>query len=102
MAPARPRGIDDSRSETSSSMTNLKDRSLLGPAGTSAVAKGKRVNSSLHSGLSVNAKALPNGTAATAPVDSDSNVARVCVSYVMSGGISHNILFCLHGTCMEV
>lgn len=82
MAPARPRGIDDSRSETSSSITNLKDRSLLGPAGTSAIAKGRRVNSSLQSGLSLNAKALPNGTPAAAPVDSESNVARVRVSRV--------------------
>jgi len=77
MAPARPRGVDDSRSETSSSITNLKDRSLLGPAGTSAIAKGKRVNSNLHSGISVSAKALPNGTAAAAPVDSDVNIPRI-------------------------
>jgi hypothetical protein len=77
MAPARPRGIDDSRSETSSSITNLKDRSLLGPSNTSAIAKGKRVHSSLHSGLFLDAKSLPNGASAPAPVDSESNVARV-------------------------
>jgi hypothetical protein len=82
MAPARPRGVDDSRSETSSSITNLKDRSLLGPAGTSAIAKGRRANSNLQSGLSLNAKALPNGTPAGAAVDSESNVARVRVSRV--------------------
>lgn len=80
MAPARPRGIDDSRSETSSSITNLKDRSLPGPSNTPAIVKGKRVHSSLQSGLFIDAKSLPNGTTAPAPVDSESNVARVGLS----------------------
>jgi hypothetical protein len=97
MAPARPRGVDDSRSETSSSITNLKDRSLLGPAGTSAIAKGKRVNSTLHSGLSVNAKTLPNGTSATAPVDSDSNVARVRFSCAILMDILEELILFLNG-----
>lgn len=80
MAPARPRGVDDSRSETSSSITNLKDRSLLGPAGHSAASKGKRVVSSVqnvHQGVPLVTKNAQNGIAAAAPVETDSNIARV-------------------------
>lgn len=79
MAPTRPRGVEDSRSETSSLITNLKDRSLLGPAGNSAVAKGKRVASNTqntHPGLPSYAKNGTSGTATT-PAESDQNTARV-------------------------
>ncbi|EHY58874.1 hypothetical protein ABEF95_005549 [Exophiala dermatitidis] len=63
MPPARPRNVDDSRSETSSTVTNQKDKSVLGPTSGSGVGKGKRLASNLHASTSAN-KAAATSTAA--------------------------------------
>lgn len=42
MAPPRARNLDDSRSETSSTITNQKDKSALGGISSVGVFKGKR------------------------------------------------------------
>ena len=62
MAPTRPRVLDDSRSETSSTVTNLKDKAaLLGPVtSTAAVSKNKRNTT----GQNNSSKATNNGTGA--------------------------------------
>lgn len=61
MAPTRPRAIDDSRSETSSTITNLKDKAALGPVtGGAAVSKNKRN----MTGQNSSSKATTNGTGA--------------------------------------
>ncbi|KIX02193.1 uncharacterized protein Z518_08132 [Rhinocladiella mackenziei CBS 650.93] len=64
MPPARSRNIDDSRSETSSTITNQKEKSLFGPASGSGVSKGRRVVSSALNGSSAGNKTSTNGAAA--------------------------------------
>ncbi|EXJ90218.1 hypothetical protein A1O1_03317 [Capronia coronata CBS 617.96] len=72
MPPARPRNIDDSRSEASSTVTNQKDKAALGPTSGSGVAKGKRLASNLNTSTTAT-KAATNGigSVAAAPTDVD-------------------------------
>lgn len=82
MPPARPRNVDDSRSETSSTIANQKEKPPLGPTSGSGVSKGKRLTSNLN-GSSGASKALVNGVAIPAPPtatdgEKDPNLPRVC------------------------
>jgi len=69
MPPARPRNIDDSRSDASSTVTNQKEKSLLGATSGSGTSKGKRTASNLH-GPGGSSKAATNGSAAAAGLTS--------------------------------
>ncbi|KIV84302.1 hypothetical protein PV11_00090 [Exophiala sideris] len=76
MPPARPRNLDDSRSDASSIVTNLKDKSLLGPTSGSGVSKNKRPapNTSAANGST---KAVLNGSApAGVEAERDPNLPR--------------------------
>ncbi|KAI1628258.1 hypothetical protein EDD37DRAFT_301818 [Exophiala viscosa] len=76
MPPARPRNLDDSRSDASSIVTILKDKSLLGPTGASGVSKNKRslLNTSAPNGST---KAALNGSApAAVEAERDPNLPR--------------------------
>lgn len=82
MPPARPRILDDSRSETSSTVTNQKDKFVLGAAGGLGVSKAKRqaANANGHNGLN---KAAGNGpgpaaSAAAESSEKDPSLPRVC------------------------
>ncbi|EXJ80640.1 hypothetical protein A1O3_06924 [Capronia epimyces CBS 606.96] len=76
MAPPRPRNVDDSRSEASSTVTNQKEKTALGPSGGSGVAKGRRFASNLNVSTTAN-KAPANATAAVVDADSkDRNLPR--------------------------
>ena len=89
MPPARPRIIDDSRSETSSTVTNLKEKTLLGPTSGLGVTKGKRTalghngNNGSHKIVALNgntstaAVPLPAAPAAVEVVK-DPSLPRVC------------------------
>ena len=99
MAPVRPRGIDDSRSDASA-IASLKDRSLWGPNITTSVAsKGKRVVS--------NIEALTNGTKAsthlavstTEPAESDPGLPRVSTSLFLK---HYYLLLYGVGVCHEI
>lgn len=61
MAPTRPRAVDDSRSETSSTITNLKDKAALGPVmNATGVSKNKRNTTAQNQ----QSKAATNGAGA--------------------------------------
>ncbi|ETI27378.1 hypothetical protein G647_09568 [Cladophialophora carrionii CBS 160.54] len=66
MPPARARNVDDSRSETSSTITNQKEKSALGPTSGSGVSKGKKSVPGGHNGASVGSKATVTGNGSTA------------------------------------
>ncbi|KIW80871.1 hypothetical protein Z517_03894 [Fonsecaea pedrosoi CBS 271.37] len=83
MPPARGRNVDDSRSETSSTITNLKDKSALGPTSGSGVSKGKRFASGLNvpnagskAAMNGNGTAAAPASAAPAEEDKDPNLPR--------------------------
>ncbi|EXJ57975.1 hypothetical protein A1O7_05398 [Cladophialophora yegresii CBS 114405] len=61
MPPARARNVDDSRSETSSTITNQKEKSALGPTSGSGVSKGKKSAPGGHNGTSAGSKAAVTG-----------------------------------------
>ncbi|KIW19777.1 hypothetical protein PV08_00352 [Exophiala spinifera] len=51
--PPRPRNIDDSRSEASSTVANQKEKALLGPTGSSGITKARRTAAAnAHGGAS--------------------------------------------------
>ncbi|OCT50925.1 hypothetical protein CLCR_08830 [Cladophialophora carrionii] len=66
MPPARARNVDDSRSETSSTITNQKEKSALGPTSGSGVSKGKKSAPGGHNGASAGSKAAVTGNGSTA------------------------------------
>lgn len=83
MPPARPRNIDDSRSETSSTITNQKEKSTLPPTSVSGVLKGKRSQTS-HNGpggggnkSAVAGPPAPSTTTAE-ETEKDANQPQVC------------------------
>lgn len=103
MAP-RARNLDDSRSETSSTITNQKEKAILGPTSVSGVNKGKRVASGLN-GTSAISKGNVNGhgsaTAASAAPpaidrEKDLGVPQVCP--VPDASFAFN---CLHKVSMN-
>lgn len=61
MAPTRPRALDDSRSETSSITTNLKDKAASGPVNNAA---GVSKNKKHATGPTNQSKSATNGTGA--------------------------------------
>ncbi|KAJ9609367.1 hypothetical protein H2200_005694 [Cladophialophora chaetospira] len=86
MPPPRARNVDDSRSETSSTVTNQREKLALGPTSGSGVSKGKR--SALgHHGTNGGAKVAVNGSApalvlpaaaTAAEAEKDPSLPRVC------------------------
>ncbi|KIW86867.1 uncharacterized protein Z519_12488 [Cladophialophora bantiana CBS 173.52] len=87
MPPARGRNVDDSRSETSSTITNQKEKSTLGPASGSGVSKAKRFASGLNvpgagnkAPVYGNGAAPPSATPAVTEGDKDPSLPRVCRS----------------------
>ncbi|OAP59752.1 hypothetical protein AYL99_04754 [Fonsecaea erecta] len=83
MPPARGRNVDDSRSETSSTITNQKEKAVLGPAGGSGVSKGKRFASGLNipsagnkTPMNGNGTAPPAATPAATEGDKDPNLPQ--------------------------
>ncbi len=83
MPPARQRNVDDSRSETSSTLTNQKDKSVLGPTSASGVSKGKRAAPPLLNGSGGGNKApvidvTAPSDSATQPTAKDPSLPRVC------------------------
>lgn len=94
MPPARARVLDDSRSEASSTMPNVKEKSLLSIATMAGVTKPKK-NSGQNS-----ASAVKAGVAATA-ADPDPNLPKVhslstrlliSARYQHRSGLQHRIM----------
>ncbi|KAK6383626.1 hypothetical protein LTS17_002918 [Exophiala oligosperma] len=78
--PPRARNVDDSRSETSSTVTNQKEKALLGPHTTSSsgVSKSRRTAANAHgAGGSSNKAAAANSGAAAAATATSSSAAPV-------------------------
>jgi len=79
MAPHR-RAIDDLRSEASSSIANLKDRSYFIQAGSKMASRGKRVVSAtqvVSNGTNSLPRIAPNGVEVSISTDAGQNVPRV-------------------------
>ncbi|EXJ53531.1 uncharacterized protein A1O5_13202 [Cladophialophora psammophila CBS 110553] len=95
MPPARGRNVDDSRSETSSTITNQKEKSTLGLASGSGVSKGKRFASGLNvptagnkTPVYGNGAAPPSATPAVTEGDKDPSLPRVCRTTSSGTGLS--------------
>lgn len=76
MPPVRQRPLEDSRSETSSTVTNIKDRSGLNQTLTSAIIKGRKVITGPVNGVVALPKPVVNGNVAIS-TEHDPNLPRV-------------------------
>ena len=76
MPAARQRPLEDSRSETSSTITNLKDRSMFGLNAATSILKGRKPSNIPTNGFTNTTKALANGPTAPVP-ELDPNLPRV-------------------------
>jgi hypothetical protein len=93
MPPARPRPVDDSRSETSSTIGNIKERNALLAATGAGVSKSKRAAmNAQHSTLKPVINGVASGHAAAA--ETDPSLPRVRTRTSMPSKLPGISLFC--------